>query len=40
MDILIVFLVIGVVVGGLIVKAFERRQDVLYGPYIKDERRR
>ena len=35
----IIFLALVVAVGAIVVKAFEWRQDVLYGPYIgRDDR--
>jgi hypothetical protein len=39
---IIVFLVFVVAIGAVIIKAYERRQDVLYGPYVgrRSERNR
>jgi hypothetical protein len=34
------FAIVCCVLGFLAVKAFEWRQDVLYGPYMKDDKRR
>ncbi len=43
MDMLIAFFlfsILAISIGALIAEAFERRQDVLYGPDIKHEERR
>jgi hypothetical protein len=39
MDILVVFSILAIIIAGLIMRALKRRQDVLYGRYIRDEHR-